>query len=543
MQSAAMQQLAAAKAALGNNNQLPLAKASLLASLLKPDPVSVPREEVVQFHIFLDSCLVICSPSNIQICKRWILRHLSSPGRIQALAKYLIALGSSYPAPPPPGKNDSTAPPPMKPSARRRKLHILYLLHDLLYHARYHEPNPIIAEALKPYLADLFGLTVYPGAVKQKRRVEKLLDLWDEKEIFDRAYLETLRIKVFETINQTIVEGAADKKAEEAKKAAATANKPKNLTLPPQHGDPAVPFYDLPAANMIPHIKPNSTQPINARNVKPIQFQSQNPPESTVRAVKDLLGSVSAMYAGEDIGKLESDAVGGTAGEDGEGYYGWSKTFCESMKRKRKEALGGGRGRSREDSREKYGRSRSRSNSAGAASTTHNKVPPPSFAPPQSLAPPQSFAPPQQYPSGNNNSGPTPPMGAPPLPPNFPPVDLAAFQAIQQNIQNLQKNMGGMIPPPSFPMPNAGGAAWPPPPIPPNMLPNNMLPGGLPFPFPLPGLPIPPPPHGQAQGQGHQQQQPNYDPRRDPRARPSESMQPWQAPYQQNHQNAGWKKQ
>ena len=47
--------------------QVIIAKASLAATLLRPDPIAVPREEIAQFHLLLDKAITQCSPSNIQV--------------------------------------------------------------------------------------------------------------------------------------------------------------------------------------------------------------------------------------------------------------------------------------------------------------------------------------------------------------------------------------------------------------------------------------------------------------------------------------------
>lgn len=49
------------------SHSLVIAKASLSAGLMRPDPTPVPRDQIAQFHELLDICLVQCSPTNIQV--------------------------------------------------------------------------------------------------------------------------------------------------------------------------------------------------------------------------------------------------------------------------------------------------------------------------------------------------------------------------------------------------------------------------------------------------------------------------------------------
>src|SRR5205807_2209290 len=118
--------------------------------------------------------------------------------------------------------------------------------------------------------------------------------------------------------------------------AKAKVSEEKPLLLPPFHGDPSLPFYDLPAANMLPHLIPNSPTPINPRLMKPIQFSTLVPNESLATAVKDLIKSVDDLFNGDDALMEDPDAIGGGGGE---GYYGWSRDFCEKMKQKKRAAL------------------------------------------------------------------------------------------------------------------------------------------------------------------------------------------------------------
>lgn len=271
---------------------------------------------------------------------------MASKQRIAALGKYLLALSLSFNAAGCTTKPTDLPDTPKKTSGRKKALAVLYIINDVLYHRKYIEPDPLFADELQGFLADLVGSVLYTGAVKQLRRVNHVLDQWHEKKYFPTTFLDVLRTRTREISSPktagTPSQASDQKSTAETAKTVPQEDAEKPLRLPAHHGDPSLPFYDLPAANMLPHIIPNSTLPINPRLVRPIQFPNSTPSEGLSTAVQDLLNSAKAMFNGESIGELDSDAVGGIWGKDGEGYYGWSRTFCERMLEKRK---GGGKER------------------------------------------------------------------------------------------------------------------------------------------------------------------------------------------------------
>ncbi|KLU90657.1 hypothetical protein MAPG_10509 [Magnaporthiopsis poae ATCC 64411] len=174
--------------------------------------------------------------------------------------------------------------------------------------------------------------------------------------------------------------------------------------LPSTHGDLSTAWYDLPAANWLPVLKPNSTRAMDPARIKPLQLTPGVADAVLVDAVKSLLADVNRLYA-PDVGvigfadeenpsvtvdqmgeRVELDRstgkiVGGTT------YYGWSRGFCRDMKVSRKQGRAGGGSR---DFRVGFHGTRSRSMSRdsrvgfhGAASTgprhswqiSHKKAP------------------------------------------------------------------------------------------------------------------------------------------------------------------------
>jgi hypothetical protein len=49
------------------SHQLAIAKASFTAGLLRPDPISVSRDEISHFHALVNLVANQCSPTNIQV--------------------------------------------------------------------------------------------------------------------------------------------------------------------------------------------------------------------------------------------------------------------------------------------------------------------------------------------------------------------------------------------------------------------------------------------------------------------------------------------
>ena len=246
-----------------------------------------------------------------------------------------------------------------KPSARRRQLHILYLLNDLLHHTKYHSQSSsaysTLTGSLQPYLVDLFGTASACDPRKHLRHYEKvnrLLGIWDRNGYYHSTYIEKLRETVANAPNSgepglgrdsmpldAIAEGGSSEPLANKKDVP--------FIMPATHGDPSTPFYDLPAGNMMPHIIPNSTTPINPQLVKPLQFIAGPADESLIVAIKKFMKDVDTLarprYEEVDDVMTDIDELGQTIIRDettkellgGEGYYGWSKAFCERLKRRR----------------------------------------------------------------------------------------------------------------------------------------------------------------------------------------------------------------
>jgi hypothetical protein len=445
---------------------------------------------------------------------------VQSTARFTALGKYLIALTTSF------IDFDVKTDPTTKrePSIKRKRLHVLYLLNDILYHAKYRVNDASICGKVQPILVSLFGSAAsFKGCPKHQRKILDLLELWNEKGYYSRDYIEKLR----EAVKNASEAGeyAEGNTSTGDKELATKATKSTPYVMPAIHGDSSTPWFDLPAGNLMPHIVPNSTRPINPDMIKPLQFVAGPADERLVVAVKALLDDVQTIFGGNadqevkdswDIDELGQpiilDEITGDI-IDGEGYYGWSRTFCEKMKRRKQGLDMPGQDRARDarsssrslspgvrkrrysgsddgSSQEGYRSRRRRSYSSSRSpspdqggkngnsrprsrSRSYSRSPnPQSRSPVRSEAyptQPRSFPPPQGGPP------PKPPMSSMPLPPfqqpfnpNFPPPP----PPLHNMPFNGPGQQFGAWPPPPPPMQNmhfnpSNPQSWPPPPPPP----------------------------------------------------------------------------
>lgn len=471
------------------------------------------------------------------------------------LGKYLAALAVSFePGSEQQQQDTARERKSGKTSSKRKRLHVLYLLNDLLHHTKYHGHNPsafsTLSGAMQSFLVELFDLAA--GYDREKnpkhyKRLNDLLDIWGGNGYYSADYIHKLR--------QT-VENASTLEAINAKSAikddvfvSDKKSTPKDppFVMPATHGDTSSPWHELPAGNLMPLIVPNSSTPIRSLSVKPLQFLAGPADETLVKAVKGLLKEVDRIYSsGSSITEVETivdiDELGQTVTRDettgelvkADGYYGWSRSFCQKMKERmdgKARSRSGSRSRSRSQSssispqkRRRYSdssgdeedRYRSRSVDSSRNRMQRRRY---SISRSRSRSPrrPQSRPrSPPRAPSSQNAQHPPPYNTRPPPPMQYP------YQGTpQSNLPQQATPPLGMFSAPPRP-PNYHGP-WPPapPPIPPHVstgptLPPNMgvnvdmgmnmgmgmmnmnmnMPGyGAPFP-PFPPPPPPQPPHG-----------------------------------------------
>ena len=303
-----------------------------------------------------------------------MLKHLvHSPARVAALGKYFIALAKSFSAPLAATRRTR------QPSSKRKRLHLLYVLNDVLHHVHVRDRDSGLAAKAEPFLPDLVRYAAaFANSPKHAAKIQGLVSLWHENGYFPPEFIEKLRAVIEEAPKLEEAKPAANGTADGAGAApAAKTSKDAPFVMPAMHGDATAPWYDLPAANWLPVIEPNSTRPMNPDMIKPLQFVPGPADKRLIQAVTDLLADVDRIYAKEgaisdsqteDIDQLGQRIIVDEITGDiigGETYYGWSRPFCEKMKQRRKN---GGRDGQRGRSSASQSRSRSRSSSRGSSS-------------------------------------------------------------------------------------------------------------------------------------------------------------------------------
>lgn len=512
--------------------ELAITKATLSATLFRADPTSLNRAAVDAFFTLLDDAIIQCSRQNVQKCKAWIVDNVvPSAARCTALGKFWAVLSKNLAV-----ENDGKK----RRSAKRRRLHLLYIVNDVLYHELVRQSNRKLGETWAGVLPAMVGnAAAFDNCPKHKSKLKGLIDLWEEKAYFTPEVVAQLRT--------ALANGSAEITAVnlELSESSLKLAKDAPYILPSFHGDASIPWYDLPAGTWLPHITPNSSRPMIPDQIRPIQLAAGPAEKRVVDAVKMLLKDADYIYAKEsepsddlqtgfsELGeRIIVDEITGEVLR-GESYYGWSRQFCERMRERQKKSAKASGERSQSASR-----SRPRSRSSSYSRDRSRSLSPPSFKRPRLSARDRSRSPSRsrgrsysrsrsrsrsrrrdgsrsrgrhsrsrsrsrsrgRYDSNDasgsryrsisrqyNDRSPQP-QPQPQAPPNMPPMPFP--------------------PPPNamaFPFPPPPLPGFPPPPIPPEMIAHfmsmNQFPGG----------PVPPPPPPPQQQQQQQPQSSMYN--------------------------------
>jgi hypothetical protein len=238
-------------------------------------------------------------------------------------------------------------------------------MHHTKYHARDNTLQSNMLQASQTFLIDLFGLAAREQRSRTCKRLKELVDIWESEAFLPLDYQNRLR--------QVIADPSATQGRHPSSKedAADEAVKDPPYLMPATHGDPSLPFHELPAANLMPHIIPKKILAMRPDSIRPIQLAAGPADESLINAVKDFLDDVSNMD--DPLRVLDDDTVTPALDElgqityrndagdlVGDTYYGWSRSFCENMKSRHQDARKG-------DSR------RPPSSSSGSTSSTRGR--------------------------------------------------------------------------------------------------------------------------------------------------------------------------
>jgi CID domain len=228
----------------------------------------------------------------------------------------------------------------------RRRLHILYLLNDLLHHTKYHTADFVLfstfSASIQPCLVDLVQLASLTNRAKTRWRINNLLQVWEEEAYFSKEYVDKLR----EAATRGLTGAADDLPGDRANSTGQyLSTKEQPFTMPASHGDPSTLYHDLPAGNMMPHIMPNKSIPIRPDNLRALQFVAGPADDALVLAVKDFMDAAAKIDSNnmdvqsdegivEDVDELGQSLLRDVSGDPVGGltYYGWSREFCEKMK-------------------------------------------------------------------------------------------------------------------------------------------------------------------------------------------------------------------
>ncbi|KAG5965415.1 hypothetical protein E4U58_002809 [Claviceps cyperi] len=322
--------------------ELAIAKAALSAALFRADPTPTSRPSVDSFFQLLNSALTQCSRPNVQNCKDYITNNIAlSSGRVTALGKYLVALSKAQ------VDNGTDA---IRPSSKRRRLHILYLVNDVLHHHRTE-----LSSTWEPFLPALFAsASSYDNCPKHTHKLEDLIGLWKERQYVSDNTIAKLKEALARGGGAAPTSTAPNTNKDDEKNNDISKSNSLRLAketpyiIPSYHGDASTAWYDLPAATWLPHLVPNSTKPMLPDQINPIQFAPGPANKALAAAVKALVSDAERIFSKEslpeDEGVVDINELGERIFLDeltgdiigGETYYGWSRQFCEHMKRRKK---------------------------------------------------------------------------------------------------------------------------------------------------------------------------------------------------------------
>ena len=371
---------------------------------------------------------------------------------------------------------------------------------------KYHAPDLATvsdtASALGPVLPDLFRDTASEQKRKVQVRLNDVVEIWQQEAYVPKEMVAQLRDSLSDPTATASTPRTANFQS-------STTSEDLPFLMPSTHGDPSLPFYELPAGNFMPHILPNRGASMRAESIQALQLAAGPADQGLVNAVKDFLKDVAQIDEPlttnnegmvpdvDDLGQLSY--YNEDRDQKSDTYYGWSRAFCEKMKARRNPETNGSRrisnSRSRSSPRSESPRRKRRYSHSSSDRSKSRSSPKPRYrgrrfsedssrspSPPAAFRPMQSIDPPsvpnvtpgqqQQRVLPMYNHGPQ--FAPPPLLPGHMPVPPPR--------------------PPNWPV----GSPWPPPPPPPL---SHM--GGNSF----ARAPFPPPSEYQGRGPGSGLQQ------------------------------------
>ncbi|KAL9087242.1 MAG: hypothetical protein Q9165_006736 [Trypethelium subeluteriae] len=267
-------------------------KAAFSAAFLRADPTPVAKDSLASFHDELDEVISKGTNTSVQKCKLWLVENaVPSESRVIALGKYLTSLSLTV-TPPEPSKKDEK-PANLQTSLRKKRIHLLYLINDLLHHTKYHAQqtgnHAILTARMKLHLPELMRDAASFDASKNKKLHQKLHDIisiWEDNNYYIKEFCNTLH-QIAESAGK--VSGDSQARGEETGNATNSnsqiaTNVP--LALPSTHGDRTAHWSDLPTGCTMQHVARNSTRPIKLREMRQLELNSRSAEPAMVEAIK-----------------------------------------------------------------------------------------------------------------------------------------------------------------------------------------------------------------------------------------------------------------
>ncbi|OQO13149.1 hypothetical protein B0A48_02613 [Cryoendolithus antarcticus] len=336
-----------------------VAKAVFTSTLLRRDFDSaapdISRDDAVIFTRALSRASNICTKAEVKACKDFITRNIiPSATRTTALSKYLVAFSKSCTSPIADdleGLEDSgTRKSRDPPTAAFRRLHLTYVLHDVLCfmftrlkdgpHAKQSTSSPACTEALKSAIQSLAHLAAHSegnGPSTTLASVQRIVDYWERLSIFTSEQCSDLQSSI--TVSRTwddLDRHLASQEAKAILDEQRRKGEESKWILPRQHHlphDPTTPWHDLPATNAL-YQKRMRGFPIHANALKPggmyLQRGGQQASEALRRDVEQLhreaLRCFDKYTDAEEV--KDVDALGSVVWKDRErptrNYYGFT---------------------------------------------------------------------------------------------------------------------------------------------------------------------------------------------------------------------------
>ncbi|KAI9259890.1 hypothetical protein BY458DRAFT_516958 [Sporodiniella umbellata] len=288
------------------------------------------RQRIEDFRVILHMIMLECSRANIETGKTWVFEHCHSATQTFALMEYLLSLSNSR-------------------SGKEERLHLIYLVNDLLYHAA-RKQMIWMRDAIFPLLVPLLKLAYEIAETDEyKAKVTKCITFWSDRDIFDHETILKLKQSV---AGSTLLPPLSIPQV--------PYTSPQSFTPPIkiQMVTPPKPYYELPAGIMTLMKHNKYYQPINPKNIK-VPFPRPPPSRETLAAVENFYTGLKSVEQ-EDPVFDDSTPIDPQGWEKGylDKFYERSianRNRSQSPKRQRKKSRGSpARNRHKSQSRERY---------------------------------------------------------------------------------------------------------------------------------------------------------------------------------------------